>query len=172
MTDATPHDAAFPITSDFMEDDDYCRLCGQGFEVGQTAVHLSAVSTACAHLNCAPKQSTCNDLTPSNSPADITTAEIEVWARKQDRGRRNPRNSRFCLYTGPDGSHCIVGQFLVEHGYGLPPERRGVSEAPGFEDTEAAGVLAWLQEEADLASRQGLDAPWGMAIDAVFGEQS
>lgn len=49
-----------------------------------------------------------------------------------------------CLYTGPDGSHCIAGQVLVD--LGLP--------VPGYGDEQNLGVsiLGLIEAEDDLAA--------------------
>lgn len=73
---------------------------------------------------------------------EIVAAIEAAVARTPD--AMNPAEGNGCLYTGPEGNHCIAGQVLVDLGFSVPayvPERMG-----GLMDDNRATGVAYLVE--------------------------
>lgn len=125
---------------------------------------------------------------PTTTPIDlssITVEHLKEWALKQDHTRSNPTSGgTMCLYNGPNGDHCIAGQFLADHGFDVKKLKDTIIPVKFlfsiYDDRINGDVLdrlSVLQRVADVASTERVDdigdrGPWGYAIDKVFGEAS
>lgn len=97
----------------------------------------------------------------------ITKEEVLQMARliqKEMPNNRNPRVGGQCLYTGPDGSHCFVGEIFARFGTPIPDFIDVNNSVPIFHlppsfvlDYEYSAILLLrsLQCKADLGPKWG-----------------
>lgn len=106
-------------------------------------------------------------------PDEISELDIKEWLERVELNRSNPVNEEGnCLYTGADGTHCLAGQFFVDHGFELPREGYAADTAPGFSNNTAGDILSRLQVEADLATKNNFAGAWQYVYDKMYGTNS
>lgn len=103
--------------------------------------------------------------------------DFDRWAKTVDPERTNPHQdddeNAACIYTSTGGSHCLAGQFLVDHQLAVPeygshdnsePFNRALAMRLGiaeFLSDDLVERLAVAQNAADSGFS------WGKAIEAL-----
>jgi len=85
---------------------------------------------------------------------DVIKATREVIAENPD--KINPMSeSGFCLYNGPDGTHCIAATLFIKFGYDISEAKEGSSASDvisqlGLDINKPSAIfLDGLQQRAD-----------------------
>jgi hypothetical protein len=108
--------------------------------------------------------------------SEVTPEYLLEWMDRQPRQKVNAVISPavdVCCYVNEKGEHCIVGQFLYDHG--VEDEKLlsrldgadSVAHDFGVKNVLVLSMLGTLQEVTDEQSMQNNSEAWGLGIDAA-----